>query len=228
MNNTAIIAACAGSTPVRDGNTRIFLDKPVLAYPIESARNSGLFNEIAVIADDQKTADIAVKYGASVYSIQSETSRQEKFIMPGIIEKVKRKYCDNDKQFEAICCMYATALLIKPDHLKNSYEFFIKQKADILFPTVRFSYPIQRGFRMSDGKIEMLHPEYYKTRSQDLEPAFYDAQQFYWIKYDSCFSGQNRYGYELDESEVQSIGVDMDWKIAELKYKLSVTHGLPA
>jgi len=66
----------------------------------------------------------------------------------------------------------------------------------------------------------MLYPEYQNTRSQDLEPAFHDAGQFYWMKYNAGLRGTNKYGFEISEIYVQDIDNEEDWKTAEIKYRL--------
>ena len=75
----------------------------------------------------------------------------------------------------------------------------------------------------------MFHPEYRHTRSQDLEPAFYDAGQFYWLDVEKIQEDQRIYSDNsgvliLEDRKVQDIDNLGDWKLAELKYKL--LHGV--
>src|SRR5690606_6864152 len=101
-----------------------------------------------------------------------------------------------------------------------SFQKLLDEDADGITPVVRFSYPIQRALKIVDGKIEMIQPQYYNTRSQDLEPAYYDAGQFYWTKFNPIRKNLNKIGYEMPEIRVQDIDTEDDWKLAELKFKL--------
>jgi len=99
----------------------------------------------------------------------------------------------------------------------------IKEGFDSVRPIVRFSYPIQRAFKYADGQVCMFHPEFMKTRSQDLETAYHDAGQFYWFRFEKGLSGPKRGAIIIPQEEVQDIDTPEDLKMAEYKYK--VQHG---
>ena len=88
-----------------------------------------------------------------------------------------------------------------------------------------YSYPVQRGLKMDAGKIQMVWPEYSKSRSQDLETIYHDAGQFYVSRVGSfyrhaSFRGPNTGGIILSELEVQDLDTETDWQLAEMKYRL--------
>ena len=71
MSNLCIIPARGGSKRIPRKNIKPFLGKPIIAYSIEAALNSKLFDEVMVSTDDFEIAIIAKKYGASVPFMRS-------------------------------------------------------------------------------------------------------------------------------------------------------------
>jgi len=220
MSNIAIIPARGGSKRIPRKNIKDFLGKPIIAYSIEAAIQSGLFDEVMVSTDDAEIAEVAKNYGAKVPFMRSEGSSNDHATLADVIDEVKREYEKLNRRFDNICCILATAPLIKAGDLKTAYEILIKEDVDSVRPIVRFSYPIQRAVKLNHGRITMFYPEHQTTRSQDLVPAYHDGGQFYWMKYETGLRGKNKFGYEIKETHVQDIDTDEDWKLAELKYNL--------
>jgi N-acylneuraminate cytidylyltransferase len=221
MRNLAIIPARGGSKRIPKKNIKDFLGKPVMAYSIETALHSGLFDEVMVSTDDEEIAQIALQYGAKVPFMRSEKTANDFSTLSDVIEEVKEQYRLQNVFFENICCILATAPLLTIDILKKGLELLVEKKADSVRPVVRFSYPIQRAVKLNDnGKVIMFYPEHQNTRSQDLEPAFHDAGQFYWMKFETGLKGENKIGFAIPEIQVQDIDTEEDWKLAELKYNL--------
>ena len=137
-----------------------------------------------------------------------------------VIEEVKSEFIGKGIEFNTICCLLATAPLVSSNNLVEGYSILRESNADSVRPVVKFSYPIQRALKMVKGKVSFINPEFTKTRSQDLEPAFYDAGMFYWMKFESGLNGLNKYGFEISELQTQDIDNPEDWKIAELKYQI--------
>lgn len=221
MRNLCIIPARGGSKRIPRKNIKDFLGKPIIVYSIEAALESGLFDEVMVSTDDEEIAEVALRYGAKVPFMRSAENANDHAILMDVIKEVLDHYKEIKQQFENICTILPTAPLIQIQHLKSSYELIVKENADGVTPLVKFSSPIQRALKIVDGKIDMIQPKYMKTRSQDLEIAYYDAGQFYWRKAVSIDSENiNKLGYEIPESEAQDIDNEQDWKLAEMKYKL--------
>ena len=220
MNNLCIIPARGGSKRIPHKNIKDFLGKPIIAYSIEAALSSGLFKEVMVSTDDEEIAEIAKKYGANVPFMRSNESANDFATLADVVDEVKKKYLETEKKFDNISCILPTAPLLTVDNLRKGYEILTSINVDSVRPVVRFNYPIQRAVKLRDnGKVSMFYPEYQNTRSQDLEPAYHDAGQFYWMKYDAGLRGTNKYGFEISETTVQDIDTENDWKIAEMKYK---------
>lgn len=112
--------------------------------------------------------------------------------------------------------------------LKEALSVLSKKKIDSVFPVIRFGYPIQRGLIVDENKrIKMREPKYLSSRSQDLEPVFQDAGQFYFFEIKKILKQRslwtNNTGFiEINELEGQDIDNEMDWKLAELKYNLNL------
>ena len=130
-----------------------------------------------------------------------------------------------DHEVQNICCLYPTSPLLRTHTLNESFKTFSSGDFDSLVPVCQFSYPPQRSLILKDNHLEFNFSEFEKTRSQDLESWYHDAGQFYWIT-DSALKSQESLftaktgSFLLDELTVQDIDNELDWKLAEIKYKL--------
>lgn len=217
--NLAIIPARGGSKRIPRKNIRDFLGRPIISVSISVAVDSGLFEEVMVSTDDPEIAEVALACGAKVPFMRSPETSNDFAPLADVIDEVKEQYGIQGRSFDNICCILPTAPLITVNNLRAGYQLLLDKGADSVRPLVRFGYAIERALKLTDGRVEMLHPEHKYTRSQDLEPAFHDAGQFYWMKSECCLRGDNRYGFEISEVEAQDIDTEIDWKMAELKYQ---------
>ena len=225
MKTLAMITARGGSKRIPRKNIKDFNGKPIMAYSIEAAIASGVFDEVMVSTDDEEIAEIARKYGASVPFMRSEKTSNDFATTVDVIEEVIDTYHAKGQDFGIFTCIYPTAPFITADRLKSAVEELKASDADSLIPVVRFSYPPQRAMEIRGGKLVFRQPENLSKRSQDLEPHFHDAGQFYVVRTESF---RKNHGImvgdilplELSELEVQDIDNEVDWKLAELKYKL--------
>ncbi len=222
MGNLCIIPARGGSKRIPRKNIKLFLGKPIIAYAIEAALESQLFDEVMVSTDDQEIAEIAKKYGAQVPFIRSTENADDHATLSDVLSEVTSNYQKENKLFDLVCCILPTACLTTIDLLKKGHSLMVNDTTiDSVRPIIRFSYPIQRAYKLiGESHLEFANPEYSRTRSQDLEPAFHDAGMFYWMKANDCLLGQNKHGFEIDETVAQDIDNETDWKLAELKYEL--------
>lgn len=218
--NLCIIPARGGSKRIPRKNIRDFLGKPIIAYSIETALESGLFNEVMVSTDDEEIVKVAKKYGAKVPFLRSKETADDYATLADVVDEVKNSYQVAGITFDYICCILPTAPFVNVFLLKKGFSLLTENDVDSVRPVVRFSYPIQRAVKMSNGFIEMFNPEHSRTRSQDLEPAFHDAGQFYWVKFDEGMKGERKMGFELSEHIVQDIDTEDDWEMAEIKYEI--------
>lgn len=227
MKNVAIIPARGGSKRIPRKNIRDFLGKPIIAYSIEMALETGLFDDVMVSTDDEEIADIARKYGAKIPFMRSSENADDYATTLDVLIEVLQTYQQQGKKFKYSCCIYPTAPLLKPKFLVNAYKKLISENFSTVFPVVEFSYPIQRSLKLiGKDKVEMNWPEHLESRSQDLPKAYHDAGQFYWFNVEELLKekklfGENSGAIVLPNTSVQDIDTEEDWKLAEMKAKLS-------
>ena len=225
MKRLAIITARGGSKRIPRKNIKEFCGKPIIAYSIEAALESGVFDEVMVSTDDEEIAEIAVKYGAKVPFYRSEAAANDFATTNDVIWEVLEEYEKRGQVFDAFCCMYPTAPFLKAERLTAAMDLLMSSDADKVFPVVEFSFPPLRGLLIEDNVLKFKHPEYMYTRSQDLEKLYHDAGQFYCFKtadYKATrsFWTGNIKPIVLSELEVQDIDTQTDWEIAEMKWKI--------
>jgi N-acylneuraminate cytidylyltransferase len=218
MKNLAIIPARGGSKRIPKKNIKLFLGKPIIAYSIEAAIASNLFDEVMVSTDDEEIAEVAAAYGAKIPFYRSEKNSNDFAILNDVIDEVLNCYKSSGKEFVYGCCILATAPFITAEKLNEALMTMMEKGFDSVRPIVKFSYPVQRAFKLlSDNSVQRFYPEYERTRSQDLETAYHDAGQFYWFKTGKMLQGGFKGGIQINEIEAQDIDTIDDWKIAEIK-----------
>lgn len=223
MKNLAIIPARGGSQRIPKKNIKDFFGKPIIAYAIETAIKSGLFDEVIVSTDSQEIADISKVYGATVPFLRSDINSNSYATLTDVLIEVIHKYSEKGIEVDSICCILPTAALITQARLLEAYTKFIEKKMGSLVPVIKFSCPIQRALKSSEGLIKMREPEFTKYRTQDLETYYYDSGQFYWVKSqiilneNSIFT-QNTGYIELQDVEAQDVDNAIDWEMLEIKY----------
>jgi pseudaminic acid cytidylyltransferase len=225
MGNICIIPARGGSKRIPRKNIKEFLGKPIIAYSIKVAIDSGLFDEVMVSTDDLEIADIAKKYGAKVPFIRSAKNSGDFATTFDVIEEVIQAYKYHGKEFENLCCFYSCAPFVTSKLLLKAYDQLVREKFDTVFPVIAYSFPIQRALRVDQGKVYMILEKNLNVRSQDLEESFHDAGQFYWCNSKKLLKikkilTQNSGCVEISELEAQDIDTEIDWKLAEIKFQL--------
>lgn len=225
MSAIAIIPARGGSKRIPRKNIKEFLGKPIIAYSIEAALESKIFDVVMVSTDDGEIAEIARKYGAKVPFLRSAEASTDFATTAAVLIEVLDGYAKTGLNFSYVCCIYPCAPFVTVNRLKQGMKGLIENNADSVLPVVKFSYPPQRCVVIREGKAVMLHPENYNARSQDLEPLYHDAGQFYFYKTEALLTS-GRLTYEntipliLSDIEVQDIDTIGDWTAAEIKYRI--------
>lgn len=225
MKRVAIITARGGSKRIPRKNIKLFLGKPILQYSIEAALQSGLFHEVMVSTEDEEIAKIAKQAGAVVPFYRTEKTANDFATTADVILEVLETYESRGQKFDQACCIYPTAPFITANRLQEAMMLLEENHADSVLPVVRFSFPPQRCVVISNHQLHPKWPEYMNCRSQDLEPYYHDAGQFYGID-TIAFAKQRKIFMEhtvpivLSELDVQDIDTEEDWKMAELKYKM--------
>ena len=225
MKRIAIIPARGGSKRIPRKNIKDFLGKPIIAYSIQAALDSNLFDEVMVSTDDYEIAKIAKQFGATVPFMRSTKNSDDFATTYDVIEEVISQYKTQGIEFDKICCIYSCAPFINPEILIKALEQLEDKKFDSVFPVLQYSFPIQRALRKDNDKLTMIVEENLNIRSQDLGESFHDAGQFYWSRTNKILSSRkiftsNTGGILISELKAQDIDNEIDWKLAELKYQL--------
>jgi pseudaminic acid cytidylyltransferase len=229
LKTIAIIPARGGSKRIPQKNIKEFLGKPIIAYAIQKAMDSGLFHTIVVSTDDEAVKKVALAYGAEVPFMRSAENANDHATTFDALQEVLENYRKLGETFDEACCIYPCSPLLEITSLQKAKELLSDKKFDCVFPIVPFSFPIQRALRMNaEAQVAFLEQETALTRTQDLEKFYHDSGQFYYFNVQQILKKgllltDNSGSIVLDELDVQDIDVLSDWKIAEIKYQLK--HG---
>ena len=221
----AIIPARGGSKRIPRKNIKLFCAKPMIAWSIEAALQSGCFDQVIVSTDDQEIAEVARQYGATVpFMRPAELSDDHTGTVP-VIQHAIEWVNAQGQSVEQACCLYATAPFVSAEDINRGLDILNATQSDYAFSVTSYAFPIQRAIRLNDeGRVQMFNPEYFNIRSQDLEEAFHDAGQFYWGTADAWLQGRMIFGtgsvpVPLPRHRVQDIDTPEDWVRAEWLFK---------
>jgi pseudaminic acid cytidylyltransferase len=222
--SVAIIPARGGSKRIPRKNIKDFHGKPLIAYSIETAIDSKLFDKVVVSTDDEEIAKIAKEYGADIPFIRPPELSDD-FTGTGDVVNHTIEFLKNDgKEYDYICTIYATAPMLQTKYLIEGFEKLQNSDAHMAFSVTSMPFPIQRTFKITkENRCQMFTPEHFSSRSQDLEEAYQDAGQFYWEKTSNEFTdlpfGKDSIPVVLPRYLVQDIDTPEDWIRAEYMYQ---------
>jgi pseudaminic acid cytidylyltransferase len=223
--NVAIIPARGGSKRIPRKNIRPFGGRPMIVHSIDAARRSELFDEILVSTEDSEIASLAIAHGASVPCLRPAALADDHTPTIPVIRHTL-DVCERlGRRPRQVCCIYACTPLLAPDDLRRAFDLLVAFPDSFVFPIVRFPSAVQRALRLrARQSVEPIWPENSHLRSQDLEPAFYDAGQFYvatastWRSQDDIHAA----GKAVEVSAWRAVDIDTeeDWERAERLWRL--------
>ena len=221
----AVIPARGGSKRIPRKNIKAFAGKPIIAYSIEAARDSQLFDRVIVSTDDEEIAVVARQHGAETPFLRPAPLSDDHTGTADVVKHALRWFQQHGVAVDMVCCIYATAPFVRAQDLRRGEQMLRDSDRSFAFSVTSFPFPIQRALRITaDGAVQALHPEHALTRSQDLEHAFHDAGQFYW-GYPQAFLddvplfSSASLPVVLPRYLVQDIDTPEDWTRAELMYQ---------
>ena len=223
--NIAIIPARGGSKRIPRKNIKMFAGKPMIAHAITTAKMSGLFDHIVVSTDDQEILNIAQEWGAETPFLRPDELANDYTATVPVIAHGIQSCRALGWNIEHVCCIYPGVPFLQIEDLKGALQLLLKSDMDYSFPVTEFPSAIQRALKRTDeGKMQPFYPQYELTRTQDLEPAFHDAGQFYWAKAYAWLLNNKVHssgvGYIIPNWRVVDIDTPEDWFRAEVIYKL--------
>lgn len=228
----AVIPARGGSKRIPRKNIRPFAGRPMIAYSIGAALQSGIFDRIIVSTDDEEIASVARGCGAEVPFLRpTELSDDQTGTTEVVAHAIEWLSADGKCDLSSVCCIYATAPFIRPADIRRGLEVLESADWQFVFSATNFASPIFRSFRKNaSGALEMFFPQFYAMRSQDLPDALHDAAQFYWGK-PAAWLGKAKVFDErstvvlLPRWRVQDIDCEDDWVRAEMVAASMSAHG---
>lgn len=221
----AVIPARGGSKRIPRKNIRGFCGKPILAYSIAAARESGLFDRVMVSTDDMEIAEVARAHGAEIPFLRPAELADDFTGTNAVVKQAIAWHLEQGFAVKHACCLYATAPFVTAEDLRAAYQGLAESGKAYVFSVARYPYPIQRALRLlPEGGVEMFEPQHRSTRSQDLEPAYHDAGQFYWGTAQAFLDdlptfAPHSLAYVLPAYRVQDIDTEEDWRRAEWLYR---------
>lgn len=219
--NIAVIPARGGSKRIPRKNIKSFDGKPMIAWAIDIAKASKQFEHIIVSSDDAEIISIANEYGASTPFIRPpDLSDDLSPTVPVIAHAVEE--CNKiGLSAKYVCCIYPGVPFMLADDLIDAYYLLKSTNSDFVYPVTEYPHPTQRAMRkLSNNKMQFIDSTCEMKRTQDLEPLFHDAGQFYWGKA-SAWTKQKKMhsdgiGMVIPSWRVVDIDTIDDWKRAEL------------
>jgi N-acylneuraminate cytidylyltransferase len=223
--NIAVLPARGGSKRIPRKNVRPFCGRPIIAWAIDAARASGLFDRVIVSTDDPEIAETSRSLGADVPFTRPAELADDHTGTIAVVAHATAWAQEQDWPLEAVCCIYPTAPMVSPDDLAEGLHLLGERGRDFVVAATDYASPIFRAFRQTgDGGLEMIFPEHFDSRSQDLPRALHDAAQFYWGRPDAWLTAKTLFGPRsaallIPRWRVQDIDTPDDWVRAEALFR---------
>lgn len=219
--SVAVIPARGGSKRVPRKNIRLMSGRPLIAWSIETALVSGCFEHVVVSTDDAEVAEVAAQAGAEVPFVRPAHLSDDHATTGAALAHAVRELEAAGTAFDAVCCIYPGAIFVTPNDIRSA-EGLLWEPPTVPFvmAVAAYPHPVQRALRIDDaGRAVPVNPEFVRTRTQDLEPLWHDAGQFYWgtreaWRDDVPVHGNAR-AFPLDSRQVVDIDSEDDWTHAE-------------
>lgn len=223
----AVIPARGGSKRVPRKNIKPFAGKPMIAWAIAAARQSSLFDHVLVSTEDEEIAAVAREHGAEIPFLRPvELAQDDTATVPVIAHAVGEMQARGGK-VEYACCIYPCTPFLRSSDLADAWRMIQARDANFVYPVIEYPHPTFRAMRRNaEGGMSFVFPECEMMRTQDLEPTFHDAGQFYWGKGEAWLAGKRMHtaGIGMVVPSWRFVDVDTvdDWRRAELIFASGV------
>ena len=220
MERLAIIPARGGSKRLPRKNVLPILGRPMLEYPIRTALRSKLFDEIIVSTEDMEIAGVAKSAGARVLDRPGELAN-DKATVAEVCLNVLDVLEKEGKKPATFCCIYATAIFLRPEDLVKSYNLLFEDPTcDAVMGVSEYSlHPVQALIE-KQGFLEFMWPAYENLKSQAYPHLVCSNGSIYWnitgsFKGKKTFYVERLKGYEIPRGRAVDIDTEEDYRIAE-------------
>lgn len=231
MKRVAIITARGGSKRLPRKNIRPFHGKPILHYAIAAARASQLFDDVMVSTDDEEIATVACLSGCSTVIKRPAELANDTATTAAAMRHAVQYLTSEGAKLEHVCCIYPCTPLIQPADLHDGLTKLVTSGKCYVFPVCEYAPAVQRMLSMDlAGVVQSVWPNFDNVRTQDLEPRWHDAGQWYWGKADAWLNeipiyGSWSIGLALPRWRCIDIDTYDDWVVAEAVYQAKVNEG---
>jgi len=222
----AIIPARGGSKRITNKNVKNFLGTPIIGRVISNLRESQIFDRVIVSTDSEEIAAVAKKYGAEVPFMRPNELADDfagtSEVIAHAIESLQLQTALDTQ----VCCVYPTSVLMNSNDLKDSLGLLQTQKWQFVFAASQPNSSPLRSFTKSElGGLEMLFPNYWGSRSQDLPNCFVDAGFFYWATANTWIQAEPIFGpnstfVEIPEMRAIDVNTEDEWLRAESIFEI--------
>ncbi|TDE51304.1 cytidylyltransferase domain-containing protein [Flavobacterium sp. GT3P67] len=209
MKIIAVIPARGGSKRIPKKNIIDFMGKPILAWTIEAARKSKIFDRIILSTDSEDIASVGREFGIDVPFLRTDKSDDISPVTEATIVAVKQAERFYNEKYDVVVQLMANAPLRNENDIKNHFNFFIDSKSDFQISSFKFGWMNPWwSFKLNqDGTSEWMLKEGINKRSQDLEDLYCPTGVIWIAKVDKLIESNTFYGPGYKFCEI-------DWKHA--------------
>lgn len=222
MNNLAIIPARSGSKGLPDKNIKPLAGKPLMAYSIEAALESGIFDTVYVSTDSEKYAETARKYGADVPFLRSKEASSDTASSMDAVWEALHNYELESKTFDTVTLLQPTSPLRTAEDIRCAHRIMVEKGAEAVVSVCEVDHsPLWCNTLPENGCMDgFLIPEAYLPR-QSLRTYYRLNGAIYMIS-TAALLRKKRLVYDADcyayiMPRIRSIDIDepVDFLIAE-------------
>jgi N-acylneuraminate cytidylyltransferase len=227
--NIAVIPARGGSKRLPGKNCRQFFGKPLIAYAIEAAKASCLFDRVIVSTDSQEIGHVGLSYGADVPFLRDASLADDKTPVSKVtINVLERLGLDGTKNVNVAQLMPNCPLRTVGD-LHDSYRQFVDTQADSQISVSRFGWQNPWFAMLRDAALNLkpLFEEWATQRTQDQPELFCKTGAVWWARSyvlvrEGTFHIDKLSGWEMPWEHAVDIDTEEDWQFAEWLMRLRI------
>jgi pseudaminic acid cytidylyltransferase len=218
----AVIPARGGSKRIPNKNIKLFQGKPIIAWAIECAHASKLFDQVIVSTDSDEIKVVAKDYGATVPFMRPSMLADDLTPTVPVISHAIKEYIKSGVQVDYACCIYPCTPFLTPNDLIEGFRILIDQGWNYVYPVTEFDHPITRAMKVNDGRATFIYPDAELTRTQDLDGFYHDTGQFYWGKASAWLDQKKMHTeggvFKVPNWRFLDIDTQDDWRRLELMF----------
>lgn len=194
MSRIAIIPARGGSKRLPRKNVIDFLGKPIIAYTIESAFETGLFDDVIVSTEDAEIAEVAGRFGARVLS-RPQSLATDYAQVKDVCLHVLAEEEEVGREHQLFCCLYATSPLRNAADISATVALVEPGRCDFAMAVSGYPYPPHQALKIhDDSTLAPMWPELVNKRSQDIGRLVVDNGSTYCATTNAFRSHKSFYG----------------------------------